>query len=170
MALCDRIAVMDGGRVAQVGTPAELWDRPATAFVARFLGDANLLPGTVLAVADDGSLIDVPGGRLRAADGAGFAAGARVTVVLRPERIDAAPLAAAGGDSPDATSHGGLVGEIGEIVFGGADLRHVVRLADGTDVSVRRAADAAPRLRVGDRVRLTAAPASVRLVPAEPPK
>jgi spermidine/putrescine transport system ATP-binding protein len=154
MALSDRVAVMDRGRVAQVGTPEDLWERPATAFVARFLGDANLLAGTVRDVSGGGARVDVPGGSLQATDAAGFGAGARVTVVVRPERLRV-------GDG------GTLRGKVEETVFSGADLRHLVRLANEATLAVRRSADAGPRLRPGDEVTLGADPACVRLVPPE---
>ena len=155
LALSDRIAVLDGGRVAQVGTPEELWDRPATAFVARFLGDANLLAGTVRSIDADGARIDVPGGSVVATDAAGYAVGARVTVVVRPDRFAVA-------------ADGALTGMVEETVFGGADVRLVVRLTPEVCVTVRRAADAEPRLAAGDAVRLGAHAAAVRLVPPEP--
>ncbi|QYK43506.1 MAG: ABC transporter ATP-binding protein [Paracoccaceae bacterium] len=81
LAVSDRIVVMEKGRIAQIGTPRELYDQPANAFVADFIGDANLLRGEVTAgvfVAGD-LRFPVPG-----ADGA-------ATVSIRPERIRLGP-------------------------------------------------------------------------------
>jgi spermidine/putrescine transport system ATP-binding protein len=81
MTMADAIAVMDGGRIEQLGPPSELYERPATAFVAGFLGVSNLLPGTV--TARDRV-------RLDAGDEVGAQVGertGRVAVGIRPEKI-----------------------------------------------------------------------------------
>lgn len=85
LALADRIAVLDAGRIVQQGAPREVWDRPATRFVEDFLGAANILIGT--ARADGG--VDCPGlpALLRPATPHGSAAGAAVALALRAERI-----------------------------------------------------------------------------------
>ena len=77
LAVSDRIVVMQAGRIAQIGTPQDLYDRPATPFVADFIGDANLIDGTVR------------GGHFRAADLELVLAGddGPATVSIRPERI-----------------------------------------------------------------------------------
>ena len=87
LALSDRIAIMDRGRVEQLGTPEELYDRPRTLFVAGFIGTSNLLSGTVESV--DGSTALV---RLGTGDGVLAAAGATapgdaVDVAIRPEAM-----------------------------------------------------------------------------------
>src|SRR4051812_15402928 len=89
LSLSDRIAVMNHGRLAQVGTPRELYERPHTRFVASFIGDANFLPGTVLSRDGiDGCLVQVDGvGEFAVrAPGAG-SIGTEVEVSLRPERV-----------------------------------------------------------------------------------
>ncbi|WP_445396526.1 ABC transporter ATP-binding protein [Streptomyces sp. LE64] len=78
-ALADRVVVMRDGRVAQTGTPSEVWQRPADAFVARFLGFGNLVEGTV-----SGTVADTPWGRVPVA--AGGAQGRR-TVLVRPAGV-----------------------------------------------------------------------------------
>ncbi|GAA2212569.1 ABC transporter ATP-binding protein [Nonomuraea monospora] len=120
LALSDRIAVMNGGRIEQLGTPDEVYRRPATRFVAQFIGAANVLEGTA-----DGA------GGLRLGDGllAGglpdLPEGERAVVAIRPERIR---LAAGGA---------GLAGTVGYRAFAG-DAWHVeVRLADGRTLSVQ---------------------------------
>jgi thiamine transport system ATP-binding protein len=78
LALADRVVVMDRGRVLQVGTPTEVWARPASAFVARFLGFANVLD------TEDGAVLVRPEAvRLRATHGDGDAQ--VVAVVFRGE-------------------------------------------------------------------------------------
>jgi spermidine/putrescine transport system ATP-binding protein len=84
MTMADRIAIMNGGRIEQLGTPGELYEQPQTAFVAGFLGISNLLPGTVSAMdavrLDDGTVVKVPQEALRGRSG-------RVAVGVRPEKI-----------------------------------------------------------------------------------
>jgi iron(III) transport system ATP-binding protein len=95
MAVSDRIAVMNQGTVVQEGTAEDLYHRPASEFVARFVGRVNLVPGRVEAVAVDtlkiaalGTVIGVPGFT------AGFAAGDPVRLVVRPEAIAMLPPSA----------------------------------------------------------------------------
>jgi spermidine/putrescine transport system ATP-binding protein len=84
MTMADRIAIMNGGRIEQLGTPGELYEHPQTAFVAGFLGISNLLPGTVSAMdavrLDDGTVVRVPQEALRGRNG-------RVALGVRPEKI-----------------------------------------------------------------------------------
>jgi spermidine/putrescine transport system ATP-binding protein len=84
MTMADRIAIMNAGRIEQLGTPTDLYERPQTAFVASFLGISNLLPGTVLGPGrvrlDDGTEVRVPEGILNGRNG-------KVAVGVRPEKI-----------------------------------------------------------------------------------
>ena len=84
MTMADTIAVMNGGRIEQLGTPAELYERPRTAFVAGFLGKSNLLAGTV---AGDGLILLADGSELRASTNGARGA---VSVGVRPEKISLA--------------------------------------------------------------------------------
>ncbi len=90
LAAADRLAVMDRGRLLQAGAPRDLYTRPASPFVAAFLGPANLLPATVAAHSDPGpAVLSLPCGlRIRAATAGNAATGAAVTVCLRPEALD----------------------------------------------------------------------------------
>ena len=89
LALSDRIAVMNRGKVSQLGTPQEIYDRPTDPFVADFIGSSNFLKGRVQGAAREGRvMVELPGGqRIAALSGKGFAAGALVLVALRPERL-----------------------------------------------------------------------------------
>ncbi|GLY17089.1 ABC transporter ATP-binding protein [Kineosporia sp. NBRC 101677] len=88
LALSDRIAVMSEGHMLQVGTPKEIYERPAAAQVAAFVGRCNFLDGVVTGAESHGLVIriDATGDTIRSAEGS-FAAGDRVTVAIRPERI-----------------------------------------------------------------------------------
>jgi ABC-type Fe3+/spermidine/putrescine transport system ATPase subunit len=88
LALSDRIAVMHNGRVEQVGTPTEIYNCPASPFVARFIGKANFLTGVVISVEGEKGTIDVNGFPLKvAASHCSLLPGESVTAILRPERV-----------------------------------------------------------------------------------
>ena len=92
MAISDRIAVMDRGSIVQQGTAQALYYRPATEFVARFIGRANLLTGRVLNVSDNRAEIEIEGQRVGWLAGAPRAArGDSLRLVVRPEMIDLEP-------------------------------------------------------------------------------
>ncbi len=98
LAIADRIAVMRAGRLAQVGAPDALYHRPASRFVAHFLGDTNFLPGTVVQRDGGGVRVRTAAGEWRTAalTAPAPAVGAAVTLSVRPEalRIGAAPSGA----------------------------------------------------------------------------
>jgi iron(III) transport system ATP-binding protein len=88
LAMSNRVAVMRAGRIEQVGKPREIYERPATRFVAGFIGTANFFDGTVERK-EPGStyLVTTPAGPLYVSSEAEFPVGAAVTVVMRPERV-----------------------------------------------------------------------------------
>jgi spermidine/putrescine ABC transporter ATP-binding subunit len=120
LAMSDRVGVMDAGRLLQVGPPMEIYERPTTRFVANFIGDANLLDGTVEALGD-GTVTILTGAHLVRAQRAGWEqVGARLTVCVRPERI----RVAARGETLD-----GLWGRVEDRAFSGHLVKY--RLAVG---------------------------------------
>jgi ABC-type Fe3+/spermidine/putrescine transport system ATPase subunit len=122
LATADRIGVLDAGRLAQVGTPMEIYERPASQFVARFLGAANVMEATVRESGTGGSVLDLPGGGALTSLMAGQA-GTRVGVVVRPERLR---LVA------EATGPNFLAGVVERVSYHGHALNCAVRLCDGT--------------------------------------
>jgi putative spermidine/putrescine transport system ATP-binding protein len=97
MTMSDRICLMNGGRIEQLGSPSELYFRPRTLFVADFLGESNLLEGTVERA--EGAEVDVKlaqgGSRAHATANAPLAAGSKVRVMVRPQNITVRPGPAA---------------------------------------------------------------------------
>ncbi len=94
LAMSDRIAVLDAGRIEQIGTPREIYEEPANRFVAEFIGSMNLLDGTVVAAAGADGLCTVKLGDDRtigARAKGNFAVGHRVCVAARPERCGVVP-------------------------------------------------------------------------------
>ncbi len=91
LTMSDRIAVMSRGKVEQIGTPEEIYAKPASIFVAGFIGSANLLPGTLDSVDDGRARVRLDNGTVVETIGATLAqAGDPVTVMLRPERLQPA--------------------------------------------------------------------------------
>ena len=87
MELATRIAVVDAGRIAQFGSPQEVYARPATRYVARFIGAINELEGTVVEASDGHVVVETPHGRVVSSDNpAGLAPGAAAVALWRPER------------------------------------------------------------------------------------
>ncbi|MCF6476072.1 ABC transporter ATP-binding protein [Nonomuraea sp. MG754425] len=127
LALSDRIAVLNGGRIEQLGTPDEVYRRPATRFVAQFIGAANVLEGTATGTGG----LDLGGLVVNALPG--LPEGERAVVAIRPERVRlTAPGTAAG---PETGA--GVAGTVGYRSFAGDAWHAEVRLADGRTLSVR---------------------------------
>jgi len=136
MALGDRVVVMSHGRVAQIGAPREIYHRPASAFVANFIGTTNRLEGQP----EEGWLV-LPGGRVKLPDS--FVGGC--TAYFRPE--DAAIL-----DEAQSPAEGALAGTVSAVSFMGDRTRILVEGAASEPIIIE--ADPRRELRVGDRIRL----------------
>ena len=87
LAISDRIAVMSAGVLQQVGAPRDLYDNPATPFVASFVGETNAVSGTVAEIGDGLAVVDSGMGRLRGRAGPGLAAGQAARLYVRPEAL-----------------------------------------------------------------------------------
>ncbi len=107
LSMADEIAVMNHGTIEQVGTPEQVYRRPASRFVADFIGRANLLTGTVADSDDSGATVEVPGvGRVQATHaGEPPAAGRTATVLLRPHHV----IVRTGPTAPEDALHGRVV-------------------------------------------------------------
>ncbi|CUA83372.1 spermidine/putrescine ABC transporter ATP-binding subunit [Gulbenkiania indica] len=151
LTMSDRIAVMGRGKLQQVGSPEEIYDRPVNRFVADFIGETSFLT----AEARGRTLEFGAAGRL--AEGAlGTTAQGPVALAARPERLR-------------LSEDGGLTGIVSEVVYRGADTLYLVTLADGQNCRVRHTNRLGARERAvtGDRVRIAAEPGAFQLLTGE---
>ncbi len=150
--MSDRIAVMKDGRFQQIGPPNEVYDAPKTSYVARFVGAANIVHGTVEKVEGDVvSFAGTQGGGRFLSRGHGFAPGQPVTLALRGEQAQAVREF----DRQDE----GLPGVVKEKSFSGGMLRIAVELSGGEEfICMRQGIDAG--LAPGDSVKIQWEPAS----------
>jgi iron(III) transport system ATP-binding protein len=151
LAMSDRVAVMQAGRLDQVGTPAEIYRTPRSAYVADFIGAANIVDAVLARPCAAGGIAttEIPGGHVAARCPRALAAGP-VRLVLRPE--DIAMTAAAGGGE-------GIAGKVTRRQYLGSRTSYAVDLAGGLRLSVDRAGQAHDRFAVGDEVTLLLDPA-----------
>ena len=160
LALSDRIAVLSHGRIEQIGTPGDIYERPATTFVAEFIGSSNLIAGHVVARRDGEAIVETQTGlRLRCAANGDDGSGA-VSVLIRPERIRVeAPGSPAGSDDNC------FAARIIEVTYLGEDL-HIGMELDGGQV-VRAAlknTGAARSWAVAQLVEIVVDPTDLRLL------
>ncbi|MGE3492641.1 MAG: ABC transporter ATP-binding protein [Vicinamibacterales bacterium] len=163
LSMSDRIAVMNAGAVEQVGTPEDIYQRPASLFVAAFIGSANLLAGTAAGRDGDQTIVELRAGpRVRAAGGgAPLAVGEPCTVMLRPERLRLAVDPPADGQ--------GLPATVIQLIFQGATTRLQLRLGDGTTVVTHVESHAQlPFVQAGLSLWLTWEPGAAYLLPGWP--
>lgn len=118
--MSDRIAVMQGGQFEQIGTPDDIYNRPKTAYVAQFVGSANIIRGQVSAVADGRATLSTSSGDVTV-DAPTSAVGDKLVVAVRTEQTHLS----------DDLSMTGLQATVGELSFVGNMLRTTVMLADG---------------------------------------
>ncbi|RWR07682.1 ABC transporter ATP-binding protein [Paenirhodobacter populi] len=126
LVMSDQIVVMEKGRIAQKGTPQQLYDHPASIYVANFIGTTTFLPGAVEAADHATARIALGGGEIAANIDRPFARGERVTIGLRPEKIR---ILAEG-----ETAANVLAGRVSEVIYYGLGLRLGVTLADGSRI------------------------------------
>jgi putative spermidine/putrescine transport system ATP-binding protein len=127
MVMSDRIVVMFGGRIHQVGGPEDIYYRPASREVANFIGQANLIEATVVAAQDGVALIEAVAGQFRCGTSGAVTAGEPVTAMVRPEALRICD----GADQPD------FRGRIVAAHFLGNVIEYRIALTDGNVVSMQ---------------------------------
>lgn len=123
--MSDRIAVMNAGRIEQVGNGQAIYSHPETPFVASFVGESNAVPGQVVGIENGLAIIDTRLGRLAGRAGQGLAAGAQATLFVRPELVR---LDASAGDCSFAAT-------LGDLDFEGSVTHMGLRTAQGSDLT-----------------------------------
>jgi spermidine/putrescine ABC transporter ATP-binding subunit len=163
LALSDRIAVLSHGRIEQIGTPDDIYERPATAFVAEFIGSSNMLRVRVVKRGDGSVIVATEAGlRLRcvAEPNGALDDGADVSILVRPERVG---IEAPGGG--EASGHNRIAGRIADVTYLGEDLHLSLDLAsgDGLRASMKNA-NAARAFAPGQLIDVVIAAADLRLL------
>jgi spermidine/putrescine transport system ATP-binding protein len=166
MTISDRIAVMNKGRIEQLGAPEEVYERPATEFVAEFLGASNLLDGVYRGSQDDLGLVELDSGaRIRIPYDPQLVDGERLRVGVRPEKIHVIPAGAA----PTATQNV-VAGTLRSAVFAGVSFQYFFQTQEGREMSAfDRNASGGAVARPGEAVRLAWAPEHTFVIPLNLP-
>ena len=139
--MSDRIAVMQGGGFLQLGTPSEIYDTPKNVYVARFIGEANILPCVAEHSEDDGCMVRFGTSALRVRGGAGCKAGEKVYAAVRGEKIS---VAAEGAD--------GIPAVVTDLNFAGGVMRITVEAGETKLTALRYGLD--HTIAIGQQVRL----------------
>jgi spermidine/putrescine ABC transporter ATP-binding subunit len=157
LALSDRLALMNAGRVEQVGTPQEIYEHPRTKFVARFVGETNLLRGVVRSREGSALIVDAGGTHTRATL-EGFGPGDQVLLSIRPEHIRISAI-------PEECSAGAQA-TIRAVVYQGSLIRYTLDTAVGDVLSVDTLnGDGVLIRRPGDRVSVSWNPERMVVLP-----
>ncbi len=153
LSLSDRIAVMQDGRVLQIGTPSDLYEHPNCHFVADFIGQSNFFPATVAGHREGGltlrltgaeSLIEVPAE-------CGYHPGQEVILAVRPERLQIST-------NPPPPPFNGLYGMVSEVMYLGTLLQYTVSVSDSLQVLVHQpnlGSDSTPPIPRASKVYIT---------------
>jgi len=155
MTMADTIAVMNAGRLEQVGDPATLYEHPKSTFVANFLGQSNLLEATVKSHAGSIAELDVHGVSLRLPVDRLVNGASSVWLGVRPEKLR---LVAAGSGNDGAGAENRLTGVVTDASFTGLATNYLVRLPWGQELMVVQQNDGTSRVAAGTQVTLGWAP------------
>jgi putative spermidine/putrescine transport system ATP-binding protein len=165
LTMSDRIAVFHRGRIQQLDAPERLYETPANAFVARFIGENNRFDGSVQSIAGGRCSVRIAGDTaIECSLATPIAAGSPVTVSLRPERVQIGPA----GHTISGVAGCRLRGTLREVIYLGDHVRARVALPGNDDFTVKRPIDEAHKLpAVGGAVELGWAPEHCRAFPRE---
>ncbi|MER8392425.1 ABC transporter ATP-binding protein [Mesorhizobium sp. M1340] len=146
MALADLIVVMNDGRIEQAAHPRTVFERPATAFVARFMGDHNVISGRVTGSRDGTVVFDVPGGVALAASGLGRGTGEPIDIAIRTDHVRIGEPPAAGLGFTGIVSNVEYRGSTVKLSVNGAGIDDFTVIVDDTSFFARPVAvgDAVP--------------------------
>lgn len=158
LAMGDRIAVMQMGKVAQIGSPRDVYTRPASRFVADFIGEINLIPGTV--TTDGEAHIQTDLGNIQGTTDLALSKGQRVLCAVRPEALDFL-------EGEPSEKDNVISGQVKHVIYLGEVEQYIVELVDGTQVKLVEYDPAEQRANPGDSVRLRFSSQRVVILPDE---
>jgi iron(III) transport system ATP-binding protein len=158
LAMSNRVAVMKDGKIQQFGKPRDVYERPASRFVADFIGTSNFIDATVSGKAGDAYELQTPAGKLRVPSSEEFPVGARVVLCARPEHIQLS-VARSNGSGPELWH-----GTVENRAFLGEVVDHVVSLGGQT---VRARCDSSVSIPAGTEVDVAVRAEACSLLPAE---
>ena len=167
LTMSDRLVVMNAGRIEQLGSPREVYERPRTRFVAGFIGTSNLISGTVASMNGGSAVLETGADEsivVPDAGSAGAAVGQPLEITVRPEKI----LLTAARPDPGRCV---IRGRVAEVVYLGTSTQYAVRTADGSEllVFVQNASDSADIAERGQDVWLSWRPDHSLALAVEPP-
>lgn len=149
LTMSDTIALMNEGRIEQIGTPQELYEKPNSRFVADFIGESNFLEGDVIHIRNQSTEIKTTKGlavQVRARPG--IEVGQSVTLAIRPEKIRL--------DATDENPDNRFQGTVDSVVYLGEIVKYVVRMDSGESISAKSTnVTAGQQYNKGDRIRLS---------------
>ena len=164
MTISDRIAVMNDGRIEQLGRPEDVYERPATVFVAEFLGASNLLEGTYRGIDAGWGQVDLANGiRIRIPVDQDRRAGESLRVGVRPEKIHVLPV----GTEPSPTQNV-VPATLRSAVFAGVSFQYFFQTSEGREMTAfDRNSTGGAVAKPGDAVRLAWAPQHTFVIPID---
>lgn len=149
--MADTVAVMNEGRIEQMGPPEELYEAPATTFVANFLGQSNLVSGTVIASTGTVIDLDVQGVKISAGTARARSTEGAVWVGVRPEKVFVSPAGDDRGDDTNCLRDG----VVSDVSFVGVSTQYLVRMPWGQELTAfEQNTGHRDRFRPGDAVDL----------------
>jgi spermidine/putrescine transport system ATP-binding protein len=152
MTMADTVAVMNAGVIEQLGAPAELYENPRSTFVANFLGQSNLIEGTVVSRDSDTTAVDMHGITVSVPTGRTHTDGAKGWIGIRPEKV----LIGEEGEALDAPGNTIPGGVVTDVSFNGVSTGYLVRMPWGQELQVFAQNTGRTRMfRTGDRVELS---------------
>lgn len=158
LTLSDRVAIINGGKVEQIGSPRDVYERPRSQFVASFLGDSNFFTGIVCGQADGMTQVRLAGGHIiHSSHGAGRHIGDAVTAAVRPEKLQAT------GDAHSSAPLNRLSGRTEHEIYAGNSITYRLDMA-GQEVTLIAQNNVAPMLAPGREAHVEWAPADTILL------
>ncbi len=156
MSISDRIAVMKKGKIVQIGTPQELYMYPNSLFVANFIGESNLLEGSISKIDDDKfAEIELRGGQKVNVLNTGLKEEDRIVLAIRPETCEV--------KKSHLSEENALYGRIEKITFEGTILRYEIRLENGDRLVINRPSLTEEWIDIGQDVTITYPPEKAHL-------